>query len=295
MQMIIELAQETNSTLYRFMACKALSASELRLQTKLSVLFAKAEAEIIREFKSVNRIPGDIVSQRSMLDAFTRNIPEYQKVISDESVFAAGVGRRSALMDIKNAGYTFNFLDKVPMPDNIAKLIRDKTFVASSQTMNRIFGNVMGSLTKSYEAGLGIDDAARELKEVFSSIRGYEAVRIARTEIQSSQNEGAFETQREMGVKFHQWWSGEDSRVRDGTQSPANHVFMHGQIVRVGEPFSNGLQFPGDMDGSIDEWINCRCRTVPYLMPFGFMAPPGMDYFYEADLVKNGGIQAEEG
>jgi len=57
--------------------------------------------------------------------------------------------------------------------------------------------------------------------------------------------------------------------------------------VRVGEPFSNGLYYPGDRsggDGTIREWINCRCRLVPFLMPEGKMAPIGKNWFYEGDL-----------
>jgi hypothetical protein len=60
---------------------------------------------------------------------------------------------------------------------------------------------------------------------------------------------------------------------------------MHGQIVRVGDQFSNGLRYPGDRTGEIAEWINCRCTTVPFIMPIGFIAPPGVLHFYEDELL----------
>jgi hypothetical protein len=44
--------------------------------------------------------------------------------------------------------------------------------------------------------------------------------------------------------------------------------------------------YPGDRDGDIKEWINCRCTTVPYIIPYGYIAPPGRVQFREEDLVK---------
>ena len=52
--------------------------------------------------------------------------------------------------------------------------------------------------------------------------------------------------------------------------------------------------YPGDMNGSIEEWINCRCTTVPYLMPLGFMAPPGVSYFYESDIIPIPGFDQDK-
>jgi len=114
-------------------------------------------------------------------------------------------------------------------------------------------------------------------------MQDYELRRVARTEINSFQNEGAYLTEQELGVRYHMWYTALDERVR------GSHSNMHGEIVRVGEPFSNGLYYPGDRSGgqgTIKEWINCRCRTVPFLMPEGKMAPPGASYFRESDLIE---------
>ncbi|MDI6725256.1 MAG: hypothetical protein QMD61_11490, partial [Methanobacterium sp.] len=36
----------------------------------------------------------------------------------------------------------------------------------------------------------------------------------------------------------------------------------------------------------MDEWINCRCTTVPYIMPLNKMAPPEKIQFKEIELVQ---------
>jgi len=171
----------------------------------------------------------------------------------------------------------------------ILKLIKDKTFVASDATLARITDNVMANLADSYEEGLGIAEAASNLDSTFDSMLDYELSRVARTEINGAQNVATFMTEQELGVDYHQWWTAQDDRVRGNDPADlADHTYLHGQIVKVGEPFSNGLMHPLDTSGDIAEWIQCRCRVVPFLMPEGFKAPTGRDFFYEEDLVKIG-------
>ena len=46
----------------------------------------------------------------------------------------------------------------------------------------------------------------------------------------------------------------------------ASHAQMNGETVPVDEPFSNGMQIPGDPAGGVDEVAACRCVveiTVP--------------------------------
>lgn len=163
---------------------------------------------------------------------------------------------------------------------NIYTNLANQTFTASARTMARVRENITHILAQSYQEGWGIQDGTRRLKKEFNQLKTFEARRIARTEINSSQNQGAFQTYNDYGIQYHQWWTGQDARVRD------SHKQLHGQIVQVGKPFENGLMYPGDRTGRIKEWIHCRCTTVPYLMPLGFMAPMGQAYFREADIVR---------
>lgn len=59
------------------------------------------------------------------------------------------------------------------------------------------------------------------------------------------------------GRRFVKRWSGElDDRERDA------HIAIEGETRPIDEPFSNGLQFPGDPDGDASETVNCRCALI---------------------------------
>ena len=161
--------------------------------------------------------------------------------------------------------------------------LNSKVFQASAHTMDRVDNRIMENITQSYNDGLGIDEAKDRLTIEYNGLKSWEAQRIARTEINSAQNDGAFDVYGELGVEYHQWWTAQDERVRETPQ--ADHRKMHGKIVKVGTAFSNGLMYPGDRQGSISQWINCRCTTLPFLMPLGKMAPVGMTEFTEEDLI----------
>ena len=157
--------------------------------------------------------------------------------------------------------------------------LRYNTFQASDTTLARVTQNITNNLADSYHEGLGIRDAGRKITKEFSSLKGWETRRIARTEINSAQNEGAFSAYDDLGVEYQMWWTGKDNRVRD------SHRPLHGHIVAVGNTFSNGLLYPGDKSGPIKEWINCRCTSIPYIIPLGKMAPPGLTEFTEDQLI----------
>ncbi len=221
--------------------------------------------------------------------------------------FIRGYGRTATLIRLAKSELTPNVASKAlkPKPSKNTTIIIDrgddffgidkttleyienKQFVASQRVMDRVNTTISENLSKSYNDGVGIDNAARNLRKEFNKLEGYEAKRIARTEINSAQNMGAFRAYADFDIQYHQWWSGQDNRVRD------SHVQLHGQIVQVDQTFENGLMYPGDMNGSIEEWINCRCTTVPYLMPLGFMAPPGVSYFYESDIIPIPGFETD--
>jgi hypothetical protein len=39
----------------------------------------------------------------------------------------------------------------------------------------------------------------------------------------------------------------------------SSHAYMSGETVALGEPFSNGMNGPGDYSGGADEVANCNC------------------------------------
>jgi uncharacterized protein with gpF-like domain len=274
---------------------------ENKLQEKLKALFAKRFKKVMSQLKE-DGLPSSEMQRKILLSPIVSMTDEYTDTVIEGTQEALNNGRRGIFNKLKQIGYLKVKKAKIIKPKlpiitplevafsdfspELLKIIRNKTFIASQGTMDRIIGDIMINLGESYEQGLGIKDAAGRLNDVFTSMETFETERIARTEINQAQNRGAYFTEQELAVDYHMWWTAGDSKVR-GTdpKDTADHVILHGQIVRVGKPFSNGLLFPGDTSGDIAQWIQCRCREIPFLMPEGYTAPIGMLYFYEEDLI----------
>ena len=156
----------------------------------------------------------------------------------------------------------------------------NKVFIASQQTLARVTSDLNQIITEGYTTGKGINVVANMLTRRFDQLSTWEAKRIARTEIHNSHNQGVMRIYNEVGVEYTQWIAANDDRVRD------SHEEIDGEIIPLGGTYSNGLQYPGDTNGPIEEWINCRCSNAPFVIPYGYMAPPDMSQFREDDLIK---------
>lgn len=256
--------------------------AEARLTRNLQGLFAEVNEKVIDELMRINRLPTDDVALRKIVSQLMDSRDVYEQIMSGEAMEAAQYGRNKVISDLQKAGSKISFSQ---FSDRTKEKILGHVFEASNRTLSRMSGDVMANLAQSYDDGLGVYQAAERLQTVFDRMQNFELRRIARTEINSFQNEGAHLTERELGVEYHMWYTAEDERVRD--EPEASHVEMHGQIVKVGDAFSNGLEYPGDRSGgesTIRDWINCRCRAIPFLVPEGKRAPIGKDWFYEGDL-----------
>ena len=154
----------------------------------------------------------------------------------------------------------------------------NRTFKTSQNTLNRVDGQLNQIISDGYREGKGINKVAADVTKRFDQLSSWEAKRIARTEINTSHNVATVDTYQDMGVEYTQWIAANDDRTRD------SHVEVDGEIIPMGASYSNGLKYPGDMTGPIEEWINCRCSNAPFVIPYGFMAP-SFSPFRESDLI----------
>lgn len=255
-------------------------AAEQALSKNLVNLFTPAEQQTLKSFLKMYKDP-DILSfqVKEILTPWFDIESQYSKLILNENVKAFVNGRKSTI-DLLNLQLSKSKqLTLVDFSQNVYTNLANQVFTASARTMDRVRKNIMDNIAKSYELGVGAKDAGRRLQKQFTQLNTYEANRIARTEINSAQNYGNYQTYYDYNISYNQWWTGQDARVRD------SHKALQGEITRVGSKFSNTLLHPGDRSGPIKEWIHCRCTTVPYLMPLGYMAPMGVSTFKEADIV----------
>jgi HK97 family phage portal protein len=100
---------------------------------------------------------------------------------------------------------------------------------------------------------LSATQIAKSLREFYLDRSPYKAMRVARTEVAQAAGFAQHESAKEAGWTKHSWLSSRDDRVRD------SHQEIDGEEQPIGEPYSNGLMFPGDPSGDPDETIMCRC------------------------------------
>ena len=154
----------------------------------------------------------------------------------------------------------------------------NRTFRTSQNTLNRVDNQLNRIISDGYREGKGINQVANDITRRFDQLADWEAKRIARTEINTSHNQATRDQYKEDGVEYTQWIAANDDRTRD------SHVDVDGEIIPIDGKYSNGLAFPGDTSGPLEEWINCRCSNAPFVIPYGFMAP-SFSPFRESDLV----------
>jgi len=161
-----------------------------------------------------------------------------------------------------------------------------RVFIASERTLARVDRSIMDIITLGYKSGKGIDYVANNLTKRFDQLQTWESKRIARTEIHNAHNRATMDTYTDYGVEYTMWVSAHDDRVRSYDKGDlADHEILDGEIIRLGDEYSNGLKYPGDTDGPIEEWINCRCSNAPYVIPYSYIAPD-FSPFREEDLIK---------
>jgi SPP1 gp7 family putative phage head morphogenesis protein len=100
------------------------------------------------------------------------------------------------------------------------------------------------------EQGLGNVEIANNIRALYAEIPVWRADMIARTEATNANNEGLIEGYKQSGIATHKEWVATlDDRTRD------EHVALNGEVVRVDENFSNGEDYPNE--------VNCRCVIAP--------------------------------
>ena len=140
-------------------------------------------------------------------------------------------------------------------------------------------GKLQSVTLQSVVQGESIPNMALRIAAIMGEINRKASIRYARTAMTEAQNAGrvnSYQRCKDMGIGVqHQWMATHDSITRD------SHVLLDGEIVEVGEEFSNGLRYPCDPTGDPSEYWNCRCTLVPVLTGYDF--PTSLAYDGEID------------
>ena len=196
--------------------------------------------------------------------------------LANERQSFKAVNRRKLIKGIRTIANRLNLFGTL---DDAEEELLQRTKTFSKRTLARITSDINQLLTTGYTEGVGINVVASTITRRFDQLETWEAKRIARTEIHNAHNNAVMKTYDVLGVEYTQWIAADDDRTRE------SHIEVDREIIPMGGTYSNGLSYPGDTSGPIEEWINCRCSNAPYVMPYGMMAPPGMEQFREDDLI----------
>jgi uncharacterized protein with gpF-like domain len=132
---------------------------------------------------------------------------------------------------------------------------------AAEHTQSRMTGDLSEAISDAYQAGYGIDEIARLLRDdVFEDMQTWEARRVARTEGIAGANKGRLTGFKDAGASVKRWMARDDSDTRP------SHNEADNQTVPLGESFTVGGEsaaYPGDPTLSPGERINCRCLVLP--------------------------------
>lgn len=146
-----------------------------------------------------------------------------------------------------------------PWEETIRKYIEatvaDKVTNVSDTTKSKI----KKIIDEHREQDADLDTIAKAINDEYTEFARYRAYRIARTEVVGASNYASIKSAEASGVVDRkEWVTSRDDRVRE------RHEKMHGDLVDLDKPFSNGLMFPGDYSANRPaETIQCRC-TIAY-------------------------------
>lgn len=125
--------------------------------------------------------------------------------------------------------------------------------------INKLKKTISQEISRGIASSLSYSDIARNIDNVAKTGLS-NAKRIARTEGHRIQNTAARDAAldaRDHGADLVKVW---DSTLDSKTRP--SHRMVDGEIRELDEKFSNGLDRPGDPNGSAEEVINCRCAEV---------------------------------
>lgn len=269
--------------------------NERQLERELHVFFRKLQEQIqnnLEEYWNDYLLQGQIDLITAPIDEAHE---EYYHILSkyDKREYKLGEAEAQRLVQLS---YENQALKAIKIPRLRLKVQRqnelfgtikwteedllNRVFTASKRTLARVTRDINQLITQGYTEGQGINVVASMLTKRFNELETWEAKRIARTEIHNSHNQGVMRIYNELDVGYTQWIAADDDRTRD------SHAELNGEIIPLGGTYSNGLSYPGDTSGPIEEWINCRCSNAPFVIPYGYMAPPDREQFREEDLIK---------
>lgn len=149
-----------------------------------------------------------------------------------------------------------NFAFDITDP-RVIDIVEKRQKVNLARVTDTIRRQVARTIEKNVRDGASIREVQESVRKQFD-FAASRALTISRTEVGGATNQARNEVMREEGVEGTSWTTAADEAVR------ASHESQDGVIVKIGQAFPNGQEFPGDTNGvDASEYVSCRCVATP--------------------------------
>lgn len=156
--------------------------------------------------------------------------------------------------------------------DAVKAAIRQKSYEHASDAIGTTRDQLAKLVEEAATQGQGTAELAKNIRDAFDFNSKVRSLRIARTEMTDTINDGTTTTLRKEGYRQKTWSTVIDGRERE------THAEADGQTVGIDEPFRVGGEsafYPGDSNLSPENRINCRCATIAGGTPEDRIKPLG--------------------
>ncbi len=221
-----------------------LNSQEDKFVKTLRGLFDEQMKDVLRKLRTNSAFWGK--ANKDLIAQINFDMEEWVQRFENGGKPHIAAGLRQAGEDLADAvGGTYD----VNGDPRAAGYINTEARTYALQVNNTTQIKVDAILRSSLEANLSITDTAALIERYFVESAIHRANLIARTELVKATNQGRVDSMVFNGFTKHMWATQRDSKVRD------EHAKMDGEVVDIGKSFSNGDNYPQD--------VNERCYTIP--------------------------------
>lgn len=195
--------------------------------------------------------PDELVPPMSAIDA------EAAKRTAASSEASARAGWEALTAELELDDLAFNTLDP-----RVIQLLNERV-MAVKAAASHVEEKYRAALIEGIQKGESIEKLTDRVSRVYREQYAGQARVLARTETSAAFSAARNEAMFTAGISRHEWLSARDDRVRP------SHETADGEVVSLGEPFSNGLRHPLEWGGPPEETVQCRCVALPVVSERG--------------------------
>lgn len=233
--------------------------SLLEINDKIAILLGRQDADLQHVIYQVQYQQALKTQVQSILENLQAN--EFE-TISEYLANAYEDGFIGTMYNLQGQGIPLIFpIDQKQVLDAIQTESNLKTtlYEAMGKDVKDLQKKIAGEISRGIAGGQMYTEIARNIAG-YARIPKNNAMRIVRTEAHRIQTKATMDACNKAQSKgadvVKQWDASLDKRTRK------SHARVDGEIRELDEPFSNGLQYPGDPSGKASEVINCRCAML---------------------------------